>query len=81
MPSTGPQTAAYTAIHNANTPTKSDHIKKRYGLRLTKDGNYQLKEYKDAGDFNLFVSALNCWRWCQRHNQKLLEAIEEYRNV
>lgn len=79
MPTTGPQTAAYLEIYNAKAP-RSERIKKRWGLRLTKDGDYELKEYKDRNDFNTFVSALNVWRWCERHNAKKIEIIEGYTN-
>lgn len=77
MPSTGPQTAAYKEIYNANVP-KSEQLKHRWGLKLARDGTYELKEYTDhAGDFNTFVSALNCWRFIEKHNAKLQTAIEE----
>jgi hypothetical protein len=77
MPSTGPQTAAYAEIYNETAP-KDEQAKNRYGLRLTKDGNYELHEYKDPGDFNVFVSALNCFRFVEKHNKALLAKIEAY---
>lgn len=78
MPSTGPQTAGYKEIFNANAP-KSEHVKHRWGLRLGRDGTYELKEYTDPGDWNTFVSALNCFRFIEKHNAKLLANIEDYR--
>lgn len=78
MPTTGPQTAAYIEIYNAGV-TKEEKIKHRWGLRLTKDGEYELHEYKEPGDWNTFVSALNVFRYLQKHNPKKLQAIEEYR--
>lgn len=77
MPTTGPQTAAYEAIYNA-TAEKDEQVQHRYGLKLKPDGTYELKEYKDRGDFNTFVSALNCYRFLETHNHKLKTALEEY---
>lgn len=77
MPTTGPQTAAYREIWNS-TADKADQVKHRWGLKLAKDGTYQLHEYTDQGDFNTFVSCLNAWRWIEKHNQKLKATIEEY---
>lgn len=79
MPSTGPQTAAYKEIFNENAD-KADQVKHRWGLKLSKDGTYELQEYKDPGDWNTFVSCLNCWRWIVQHNQRLKSNIEEYRH-
>jgi hypothetical protein len=53
VPSTvGPQTAAY---QNALDPKP----RKRLCVQLKADGGYKMLEQKDAGDFALFVSALN----------------------
>ena len=68
MPATAPQTAAYAEASNAHRKAKSDHIKNRYGLRLTADGNYELQQYKDATDMNVFLSCLNVVRWLEKHN-------------
>lgn len=70
MPSTAPQTAAYAEAVNAHRKNKSDHAKRRYGLRLTKDGDYELKRYSDGTDFNIFISCLNVHRWIQKHGGK-----------
>lgn len=77
MPTTGPQTAAYKEIYNATAP-KDEQVKHRWGLRLTKDGDYELKPYEDPLDLNTFISCLNVWRWIAKHNQQKLKAIEEY---
>ena len=79
MPTTGPQTAGYKEIHNANA-SKDEQAHTRYGLRLGKDGTYELKEYKDMGDWNTFVSCLNCTRWIDQHNKQLASNIEAYTN-
>lgn len=79
MPSTGPQTAAYAEIYNA-TAEKADRTKKRWGLRLAKDGSYDLKEYTGSADFNVFLSALNCYRFCQQHNKTKIQYLEELQN-
>jgi len=68
MPATAPQTAAYVELKNQGLKS-TDKIKKRYGLRLSKDGNYELKEYKSPTDFSLFISCLNVVRWKQEHNK------------
>lgn len=79
MPTTGPQTAAYKEIWNETAP-KDEQVKHRWGLKLTKDGDYQLHEYTDALDLNTFISCLNVWRFMQRHNPKKIQTIEEYQN-
>lgn len=78
MPSTGPQTAAYQGIYNANA-AKADQAKHRWGLKLAKDGTYELQEYKGPEDWNTFVSCLNCWRFIEQNNKKLLANIEDHR--
>lgn len=80
MPTTGPQTAAYKEIFNATAP-KTEQVKHRWGLKLARDGTYQLHEYKDAGDWNTFVSCLNVYRWVERHNHRKLKMLEEYNHV
>ena len=76
MPTTGPQTAAYAEIFNQGV-ARADQAKKRWGLRLAKDGSYELKEYTDAGDMTTFVSCLNLYRWAEKHNKQLIKNIEE----
>lgn len=77
MPTTGPQTAAYKEIYNA-TAAKADQVKHRWGLKLAKDGTYQLHEYKDTSDWNTFLSCLNAYRWIEKHNHKLAAILEDY---
>lgn len=77
MPTTGPQTAAYLEIFNSGA-AKDERAEHRYGLKLKPDGTYELKEYKDPGDWNTFVSALNCTRFIEKHNDKLKATLEEY---
>jgi hypothetical protein len=45
MPSCAPQTAAYLEMENQHIKAAKDKFKKRYGLRLTPDGDYELKEW------------------------------------
>lgn len=69
MPATAPQTAAYAEAVNGHRKNKADQVKRRYGLRLTADGNYELKQYKDPSDMNVFLSCLIVFRWVETHNQ------------
>lgn len=80
MPTTGPQTAGYTEIYNARQKKAADKLKKRWGLRLGRDGTYELKEYNDPSDLNIFLSCLNAYRYIQLHNPKKLQLIEELSN-
>lgn len=57
------QTAAYRELLNANTGQAQHKIEKRFSLRLLPDGTYRLNEHKNPGDFTVFLSALNCWKW------------------
>lgn len=67
MPATGPQTAAYAEARNAHIKNKTDHTKKRYGLKLMGDGTYELQQYKDPSDLNTFMACLTVTRWKQRN--------------
>jgi hypothetical protein len=42
-------------------------VQKRYGLYLSKDGTYTLKEYDKRNDWRGFTAALNVWKW--KHNK------------
>lgn len=53
---TGPQTAAYEAAYDGPS------IHERYCLHLEQD-RYRLIPLPNRGDFNVFVSALNVWRF------------------
>jgi len=69
MPATAPQTAAYLEMENQHIKKSADKFKKRYGLKLTKDGNYELKEYRGATDFSMFISSLNVLKWKVQHSK------------
>lgn len=69
MPATGPQTAAYAEAQNAHRKSKSDHVKRRYGLKLKPDGTYELHQFKETTDWNTFLSCLNLVRWQQKHQK------------
>lgn len=57
MDSTGPQTWAYREARAVTHP--EERYKHRYGLRLTKEGKYQLKAYTDdMTDGNIFRGCL-----------------------
>lgn len=56
--SVGPQTAAYA---RAYTDLKCN----RYTLQLKDNGNYKLHKLNNDNDFNIFLSALNLYRWKQ----------------
>jgi hypothetical protein len=56
--SVGPQTAAYD---RANNDLKCN----RYALQLKDDGIYKLHRLNNQNDFNIFLSALNLYRWKQ----------------
>lgn len=69
MPTTGPQTAAYLAAENAHRPVKRDHIVERYGLRLGKDGTFDLIPYTAASDLHDFNACLRLYRFQQLHHK------------
>lgn len=56
----GVQTSAYAK-------TIADNVfRKRFGLYLKSDGKYDLVEYSDPMDFNIFLSCLNVWNFKQK---------------
>ncbi len=62
MDSTAPQTWAYREAHAVAHPDQ--RFKHRYGLRLTREGKYQLKAYADdMEDGNIFRSCLAIHRF------------------
>lgn len=66
-PSWALQTAAYRELINVNT-TKGEHlIEDRYSLRLRADGTYKLDQYKDRGDWGVFLSALTLTNWKRKN--------------
>lgn len=54
--SVGPQTAAYSGAY---TELKCN----RYALQLKDDSTYKLHRLNDPNDFNIFLSALNIYKW------------------
>lgn len=63
-PIVGIQTAAYSEMFKAN-----GHARARRGaLQLFPDGKYKLWEFKDPGDFAVFLSLLTVQRFKERHN-------------
>lgn len=63
QPTTGPQTAAYLAIANSHRPDKKEHAIDRYGLKLTRDGSFELVPYTNPGDWHDFLSCLRVLRF------------------
>lgn len=61
MPTVGPQLAAYERAHVEETGSKKKNL--RYGLLLTPDGNYQLREYTDSADWGAFLACLTVYNW------------------
>lgn len=67
-PAIGLQLAAYQAAENdRRRREKSPKITRRYALQLNADGRYKLEPFNDEGDFAIFCSLLNAYRWCQKH--------------
>lgn len=62
LKSVGPQTAAYSEAWNHDCKI-GDNIRKRYALKLSKDGTYKLIECKNPNDFNVFLAALSLYNW------------------
>lgn len=44
---------------------------RRFGLQLSADGKYKLKEYKDRGDRGVFLAALSLWWWKANNNLRM----------
>ena len=63
---TGPQVAAYLAAKNEYITDKKLRYKKRWGLQLKSDGKYELFDYEDAGDLNVFLSCLTVYKFLLR---------------
>lgn len=58
----GPQTSGYQTGWNEANETK-DHIKARYALKLNKDATYRLIRLDNKMDFQIFLNALNIYKW------------------
>lgn len=64
-PIVGIQTAAYSEMFKANgNKTRA----RRGALQLFPDGKYKLWEFKDPGDFAVFLSLLTIQRFKERHS-------------
>ncbi len=57
----GPQTAAYQEA--INEPTRSKGRFWRYALKLNKDATYRLIRLDNKMDFQIFLNALNLYKW------------------
>jgi len=77
MPSTGPQTAAYMAAVNSHRPSKKDHAVERYGLRLGRDGTFELIPYTGESDLHDFLSCLRILRFRNQHHRFYKQLTEE----
>lgn len=62
----GAQTAAYVELAKE---THGIRCAKRGCLILT-PGGYKLTPLSEPSDYSLFVSALNCWRFIEKHHPK-----------
>lgn len=69
MPTTGPQTAAYLAAANSHRPSKKDHAVERYGLKLGRDGTFELVPYTGESDLHDFMSCLRVLRFKNQHHK------------
>lgn len=65
--SVGPQTAAYEEAYKLMTGIKKRLP--RYTLQLKPDGTYKFVQCKDKEDFQAFLSALNIYRWREKHGR------------
>lgn len=66
-PSWALQTAAYLELINANTKKGEHLIEDRYSLRLRENGTYKLDQFKDRGDWTVFLSALTIANWKRKN--------------
>ena len=67
-PVIGLQTAAYQEARNKEVP-KDLRTKKRFALRLDKDGKYRLQPFEDPADFSVFLACLTMYRWRNQHGK------------
>jgi|TARA_Y100000310_G_scaffold230328_2_gene232739 hypothetical protein len=61
-PTAGIQTAAYMEMYNYKL-TFEKKIRSRMSVFLRPDGSYRIDSHKNKLDFNIFLSALNLYRW------------------
>lgn len=65
-PRVGVQLAAYQRAYNIG---RAHPASKRFGLQLKNDGNYRLREYKDEGDWTVFMACLSIYNWKVQHGE------------
>lgn len=78
MPSTGPQTAAYLAAVNAHRTNKKEHAAERYGLKLTRDGDFELIPYTGESDLHDFLACLRLLRFKRQNHQFFKQLATEH---
>lgn len=70
VPTVGPQTAAYAkayqAMHGGREPA-------RYCIQLRPDGTYKSFVRNDPADWSVFLSALNVYKWKEKHRVSTTE--------
>ena len=64
-PSTGPQTASHKIVVEENFPEIK--IKKRFGLQLKENGNYEIHPLTDPQDENTFLACVVLHHWRERN--------------
>jgi hypothetical protein len=62
-PMTGLQLAAYKEAWNHHHP--EHRVTHRYALRLAADGDYELKEYADRCDYEVFKACQSVTQWLE----------------
>jgi hypothetical protein len=62
MKSVRPQTAAHVICYNERYPY-NERIRKRYCLQLKDNGTYSFVQLKDSIDENIFLCALNVFKF------------------
>jgi len=66
-PTHGPQTAAYLEAARLAEPDVAAAARRRAAVYLRANGKYKFQSFDDAGDFPLFVAALTCHHFRERH--------------
>lgn len=74
-PSNGPQTAAYQLLFEENHP---ERIRGRFCVQLKETGNYEVLQYADPSDKNVFLSCIALHQFKEKH--KLLNKEEWHGN-
>lgn len=60
------QTAAYAELAAEHYEDRGKRVK-RFAVQLSGNGKFKLHEFKDAGDFGVFLACLSVWRWREAH--------------